>query len=73
MKHPGSDQNNEKTPLISGPPGKRVRTLSRMMLVSIMYFSVAGGPEVRFIIPCQLLCTKILSIFLLPPLIRKYT
>ncbi len=41
------DEKNETTSLLGGPgKGARVRSLTRMSLVAIMYFSVAGGPEV---------------------------
>ena len=41
------EEKNETTSLLGGPgKGARVRSLTRLSLVAIMYFSVAGGPEV---------------------------
>ncbi len=46
------DEKNETTSLLGGPgKGGRARTLTRLSLVAIMYFSVAGGPEVGLHIP----------------------
>eukprot|EP00281_Chroomonas_sp_CCMP1168_P031931 CAMPEP_0206245394 /NCGR_PEP_ID=MMETSP0047_2-20121206/18673_1 /ASSEMBLY_ACC=CAM_ASM_000192 /TAXON_ID=195065 /ORGANISM="Chroomonas mesostigmatica_cf, Strain CCMP1168" /LENGTH=480 /DNA_ID=CAMNT_0053670689 /DNA_START=86 /DNA_END=1529 /DNA_ORIENTATION=- len=37
--------NDERTPLMGSSAVSRVKKLSRLSLIAIMYFSVAGGPE----------------------------